>query len=102
MRYIAGSAKRSDAASETTRVTKRRVRRPEWYSKLLAFRKTSASRASAQMLTTGLPFVALMSGVLFALNRGMPYFGVLLLSIPTSFLLVRIFIFFHDCCHGSC
>ena len=38
--------------------------------------------------------------VVFAV-RAWPVWVTLLLALPTGAFLVRIFIFFHDCCHGS-
>jgi len=39
--------------------------------------------------------------MIFMVQLGYSYWIVLVLSLPASLLLVRIFIFFHDCCHNS-
>nr|WP_166180400.1 fatty acid desaturase [Altererythrobacter segetis] len=56
-------------------------------------------RSLFQLITTGLPFIALL-GVMAEASRG-SYWLTLLLSIPTAGLLVRLFIIQHDCGHGS-
>ena len=32
---------------------------------------------------------------------GLPYWATLLVALPAGALMLRLFIFFHDCCHGS-
>jgi len=52
-----------------------------------------------QLLNTGLPFLAIMTGLFIALYHG---FLVALLLLPVcALLLVRLFIIQHDCGHGS-
>jgi len=69
-------------------------------SKQFAARNADDTRRSVQqLLTTLLPFVALLA-VMAAVMEKM-YWLSLLLAIPTAGLLVRLFIFQHDCGHGS-
>jgi acyl-lipid omega-6 desaturase (Delta-12 desaturase) len=63
------------------------------------FRGASIWRATAQILTTTAPFVALIVGMV--LLADLAYWATLLLAIPTGLLLVRFFIIQHDCGHGS-
>lgn len=56
-------------------------------------------RSLFQLITTGLPFLALL-GVMAAASRGALWL-TLVLAIPTAGLLVRLFIIQHDCGHGS-
>jgi omega-6 fatty acid desaturase (delta-12 desaturase) len=53
----------------------------------------------AQLANTLLPFLALAALMLWGVSRG--WWPLLLLSVPTGGLLVRLFIFQHDCGHGS-
>jgi omega-6 fatty acid desaturase (delta-12 desaturase) len=39
--------------------------------------------------------------MIYMVNYGLPYWVTLAVAMVASILLVRIFIFFHDCCHGS-
>jgi len=56
-------------------------------------------RSLFQLITTAAPFIALLV-VMAVATEGM-YWLTLLLAIPTSGLLVRLFIIQHDCGHGS-
>lgn len=56
-------------------------------------------RALTQLLNTGPPFLAVMTGMLMALDRGL-LVGMLLIPVG-AVLLVRLFVFQHDCGHGS-
>jgi omega-6 fatty acid desaturase (delta-12 desaturase) len=64
------------------------------------FRRPRAARASAELLQTLLPYLALAASMIFLARWGHAWIA-LALSIPTAGFLVRIFIIFHDCCHGS-
>jgi omega-6 fatty acid desaturase (delta-12 desaturase) len=56
-------------------------------------------KALMQLVTTALPFLAVMTGILIALHYG---FLIGLLLLPAgALLLVRLFIIQHDCGHGS-
>lgn len=58
-------------------------------------------RAWFQLVSTALPFVAGWALMAAAVARGWHYGWVLLLALPVSGLFVRLFIFQHDCGHGS-
>ncbi|MGB8818096.1 MAG: fatty acid desaturase [Rhizobiaceae bacterium] len=65
----------------------------------MTFRGADVRRSTAQMLNTIPAFLALMLVIgLLATNY---FWASLLLAIPAGGLLVRIFIFQHDCGHGS-
>jgi omega-6 fatty acid desaturase (delta-12 desaturase) len=59
----------------------------------------NARRASLQLVTTLIPLAALMYGIHLALAKSVIL--ALLLGLPTAGLLIRTFIFMHDCAHGS-
>jgi omega-6 fatty acid desaturase (delta-12 desaturase) len=58
-------------------------------------------RAWLQLAGTALPFVAGWAAAAQAVTRGWSYGLVLLLCLPVAGLFVRLFIFQHDCGHGS-
>ena len=60
---------------------------------------TDLKRSLFQLISTGVPFVALLA-IMVATVEGM-YWLTLLLAVPTAGLLVRLFIMQHDCGHGS-
>ena len=70
-----------------------------WRAIIAPYMKPHAGRAWVQLLTTGLPFLLLMVGILVALDYG--YLLALLLFPVAAVLLVRLFMFQHDCGHGS-
>ena len=70
-----------------------------WRGMVAPYMKPDARRALIQLLNTGLPFLAVMLGMLIALYHGL-LIGLLLLPAGAA-LLVRLFIFQHDCGHGS-
>jgi len=66
---------------------------------LAPYLRPSLTRALTQLLTTGLPFLAVMTCLLIALHHGV-LAAMLLLPVGAA-LLVRLFIIQHDCGHGS-
>jgi len=63
------------------------------------YRRPHLRRSIIQIVDTAVPFAALWLAMLWSLEVG--YWLTLLLSVPTSLLLVRLFILQHDCSHGS-
>ena len=72
-----------------------------WRYLIEEYKKPNLRRATGQILNTFIPYLALWTLMIFMVQLGYSYWFVLMLSIPASLLLVRIFIFFHDCCHNS-
>ena len=58
-------------------------------------------RSIWQIINTLVPYIGLFALMLWMVNAGISYWWVLLLSIPTAGFMVRTFIIFHDCGHGS-
>ena len=65
------------------------------------FAKPDTRRAIWQLLNTVPSFVALWALMAISLHWNWGYGWTLLLALPTAGLYVRIFIFQHDCGHGS-
>ena len=61
--------------------------------------RADAKQGVLQLVTTGIPFVALL--MLMAVMSTERYWLTLLLALPAAGLLVRLFIIQHDCGHGS-
>ena len=72
-----------------------------WRYLLAEYKKPNLRKATGQLLNTFTPYLALWTLMIFMVQLGYSYWIVLVLSLPASLLLVRIFIFFHDCCHNS-
>ena len=71
----------------------------EWSAVLASYREPSLSRSLWQLLSTFSLFVA--GWVLMYRSLSVSYALTLLLAIPEALLLIRLFIFQHDCGHGS-
>lgn len=74
---------------------------PSWSSELSTYAKSSTGKALRQLSNTILPYLALWAGMIYLMLNGYSYGFVLGLTLPAAGLMVRIFILFHDCCHGS-
>jgi omega-6 fatty acid desaturase (delta-12 desaturase) len=74
---------------------------PVWYATLRNFRSPSTIKASFQLANTLLPYGCLWLIMIWSIREGYPYWSTLLLAFVASLFLVRLFILFHDCVHGS-
>ena len=74
---------------------------PEWLSRLRPFAKPSLRKALVQLVDTLLPYGALLLLMYLTIRWGGPVWVTLLLGIPSGAFMVRAFILFHDCVHGS-
>ncbi|RYD32202.1 MAG: fatty acid desaturase [Verrucomicrobiaceae bacterium] len=71
----------------------------EWKAMVAKFQRPSISRAAWQMINSIVPYAALWALMAWSLKG--PYWVTLLLAVLTGLFVVRIFIIFHDCGHGS-
>ena len=72
----------------------------DWQALLQKYRTHNQWVSVYQLANTFIPFVAMWGVMLWSLET-LPYWGTLLLAVPTALLLVRLFILQHDCGHGS-
>lgn len=70
-----------------------------WNRLLAPYKRASYAKALFQLVSTGLLFA--LGWLLMYRSLEVSYWLTLALAIPTSGLLVRLFIFQHDCGHGS-
>jgi acyl-lipid omega-6 desaturase (Delta-12 desaturase) len=75
--------------------------KPAWVTGLKEYETPSRRKVAFQLLNTLVPYLALLMLMDLTMRWQLPYGITLLLAIPAGALLVRIFIFFHDCAHGS-
>jgi len=80
---------------------KARTEKPAWVSTLKEFEKPSTLKVTLQLVDTLIPYAALWALMYLTMRWGLPYWATLLLALPAGALMLRLFIFFHDCCHGS-
>jgi omega-6 fatty acid desaturase (delta-12 desaturase) len=53
------------------------------------------------MLNSILPYLLLVAATIFSVQAGWPYWSTLIMTFLAAGFLVRVFIIFHDCTHGS-
>ena len=63
--------------------------------------KPSLRKSSWQVANTLGPYFLLWALMILTVRRGYPYWITLVLAVGAAGILVRVFILFHDCCHGS-
>jgi acyl-lipid omega-6 desaturase (Delta-12 desaturase) len=74
-------------------------KRPEWAVALDPYSRPTAWRTWLDIATSIVPYLALSVVMYFLLD--VSYWLVLAVAIPASGFLLRTFILFHDCTHGS-
>jgi omega-6 fatty acid desaturase (delta-12 desaturase) len=75
--------------------------RPNWYQAIARFEKPSLVKAVWQILDSLVPYLFLWYVMIRMLRAGLPYWAVLLVAMAAGLFMVRVFILFHDCTHGS-
>ena len=65
------------------------------------YARPNRRKAIQQILETFAPFFALWALMAVMVQQGHSYWIILALSVVVAAFQVRIFILFHDCCHGS-
>jgi omega-6 fatty acid desaturase (delta-12 desaturase) len=75
--------------------------RPAWYRTVSRYQKPCLRAAIRQLANTFIPYTILWILMVRTIRVGGPYWMVLGMAAVAAGLHLRIFIFFHDCCHGS-
>ncbi|ALS29047.1 fatty acid desaturase [Paenibacillus sp. 32O-W] len=70
-----------------------------WRKIIAPYERSNLKRSIWQIMNTFIPFFMLWYAAYWSLS--VSYWLTLVLAVLASGLLVRIFIIFHDCCHGS-
>jgi omega-6 fatty acid desaturase (delta-12 desaturase) len=78
-----------------------RTARPSWLKTLAQYQKADRRQAVWQLVNTFVPYLLLWILMVYTIRLGFSYWLTLALAVIAAGFLVRIFIFFHDCCHGS-
>ena len=89
------------AASPPFSAAKTNAEKPSWVADIKRFEKPSARKAAWQLSNTLIPYASLVVLMYLTMMWHLPYIVTLVIALPASALLVRVFIFFHDCSHGS-
>jgi omega-6 fatty acid desaturase (delta-12 desaturase) len=77
------------------------ISKPSWYQAIARYGQPSLRKAIWQLLNTFIPYLALWILTILMVKEGYSYWIILTLALTAAALLFLIFIFSHDCCHGS-
>lgn len=86
----------SDAVS-----AKLKTSRPSWYQNVAHYGHANLRKSFWQLLDTFVPYCVVWALMLRTVQLGYSYWITLALAVVAGGITVRIFILFHDCCHGS-
>jgi omega-6 fatty acid desaturase (delta-12 desaturase) len=75
--------------------------RPAWLASLLNYRDPSISKSAWQLLSALVPYACLWFLMVRSVELGYAYALTLALAVVAAAFLVRLFVLFHDCVHGS-
>lgn len=78
-----------------------KVDKPGWYKTTAQFAQADTRTAVRQLTTTLVPYFGLLAMMVRTVRHGDPYGVTLTLGAVAAALYARLFIFFHDCTHGS-
>jgi omega-6 fatty acid desaturase (delta-12 desaturase) len=87
---------RAEAGSDKLKMPK-----PAWYQALGKYAYANLNKSLWQVIDTFVPYCVLWALMLYTVRQGYPYWVTLALAVVAGGILVRVFILFHDCCHGS-
>ena len=87
--------------SPTTVEFDKDIKHSSWFRSLSKYEQPDMGKAVGQLLNTFLPYFALWFLMVRLLQSRVSYWLIMPLAVVAAGLLVRIFIIFHDCCHGS-
>ena len=74
---------------------------PAWHTTLSNYRDASTQKAIVQVASVLIPYGCLWYLMLHVIRNGYPFILVAALTMAAAAFMVRIFILFHDCVHGS-
>jgi len=74
---------------------------PEWIQDLAGFQRRNWADGIWNIVNTLVPYFAIMATMIYSVRSGWPYWTTLLMALPAVLFLIRNFIIFHDCTHGS-
>jgi len=75
--------------------------RPAWHASLQNFREPAVGKSVWQLVNTLVPYGVLWFLMIRSMQLGYHYMVTLSLEVLAAAFLVRLFVLFHDCVHGS-
>jgi omega-6 fatty acid desaturase (delta-12 desaturase) len=93
---IRGQNMFADAGSATVETAK-----PAWYWSVAKYGHSKLRKSLWQLMDTFILYFVLWGVMIYTVQQGFSYWITLTLAVAAGGILVRIFILFHDCAHGS-
>lgn len=87
--------------SADTNFVETHITKADWYQMTAAYGQANLGKSLWQLLNTFIPYCLLWALMVHTIRLKYPYWATLVLAVPAAGILVRIFILFHDSCHGS-
>jgi acyl-lipid omega-6 desaturase (Delta-12 desaturase) len=87
--------------SKASLAPKKPETKKDWYELTSRYARPDVRKTAWQILNTFPLYFGLWALMLYTIRNGYSYALTLILALAASAPLMRIFIFFHDCCHGS-
>ena len=78
-----------------------KAERPNWLKTTKAYEQIDLRKSIWQLVNTMIPYIALWYLMIRTIHLGYSYWLTLALAVLAAGFSVRIFIFFHDCGHGT-
>jgi acyl-lipid omega-6 desaturase (Delta-12 desaturase) len=78
-----------------------KMTKPALYQTTAKYGRSKLRKSLWQLFDTFVPYLMLWAFMVYTVQREFPYWITLTLALVAGGILVRIFILFHDCCHGS-
>lgn len=75
--------------------------KPDWYQATSKYAQPNLRKSLLQLADTLIPYLSLWALMVYTMHKGYSYWITLGLTAIAAALYIRIFIFFHDTCHGS-
>jgi omega-6 fatty acid desaturase (delta-12 desaturase) len=87
--------------SADTNSAELKIAKTSWYQITAKYGRANLRKSLWQLFNTFVPYLALWALMVYTVQEEFPYWITLMLAVVAGGVLVRIFILFHDCCHGS-
>lgn len=95
------SPKFNDPELISTDLTFHQPNRKDLIQALSTYAQPDYRKALVQISNTFIPYISLWAVMIYCVMQGLSVWITLVLSIAAAAFLVRLFILFHDCCHGA-
>ena len=92
---------KSDSAKSKAKIKSTERIWPDWYPALATFRNADNRKAAWQLINTIVPYCGLWYLMIRSIQLGYSYVLTLIFALSSAAFMVRLFILFHDCLHGS-